>query len=193
MQRKQHRGGGGDTSVQGTRPTLGEKSSTDNSQTGRNGRIRKQADTNSQKNVSYVTRTVGSTLTNSVDSTATSYVVSADPFSVLSTVETSVVSTAASSVESTITNSVGCTIAIPVVSTAAGSVEVDDAHAQLTRSTVQTCNMNEKGMKQQKMLKYFYTNADNKFPEFQARVKASNCMIVGITEAQAPKVFSESS
>ena len=42
-------------------------------------------------------------------------------------------------------------------------------------------------MKQQQMLKCFYTNADslvNKFPEFQARVKASNCMIVGITEVK---------
>ena len=65
---------GGDTLVQGARPTLGEKSSTDNSQTGRNGKVRKQADTNSPKNVSCVTRTVGSTLTNSVDSTATSSV-----------------------------------------------------------------------------------------------------------------------
>ena len=42
-------------------------------------------------------------------------------------------------------------------------------------------------MKQHKMLRCFYTNADslvNKFPEFQARVKASNCMIVGITEVK---------
>ena len=128
---------------------MGKKSSTDNSQTGRNGRIRKQADTNSPFFFSYVARTVGRTFTNSVASTATSYVVSTVPSSVVSTVETYVVSAAASSVESTVTKSVGCTVAIPVVSTAAGSVEVGDAHAQLTRSTVQTCTVSENGMKNQ--------------------------------------------